>query len=60
VTSVSKSLQSILPCSTWTVHVVGGELTQEDEGSHAQQRADLGRVAAQAVCTGTVDTPAHA
>jgi hypothetical protein len=64
------------------VHVVGGELTQGDEGSHAQQRADLGRVAgarrldvldpdarpalhdarvaAQAVCTGPVDTPAHA
>jgi hypothetical protein len=27
------------------VHVVGGELTQGDEGPDAQQRADLGRVA---------------
>ena len=27
------------------MHVVGGELTQGDEGPDAQQRADLGRVA---------------
>jgi len=27
------------------MHVVGGELTQADEGPDAQQRADLGRVA---------------
>ena len=62
------------------MYVVGGELTQGDEGPDAQQHADLGprrrrrldvldpdawparydaRAAAQAVCTGPVDTPAR-